>query len=314
MFLPEVIDRACQNFAKFHQKARIDVNEIMINKVSPSLGIAGWSDPHLNVLDYGEIEREKSAREKSKATTSCFNFDTVDAQCDVDMSKQNTEVAKIIELLGKDGAGRRAILKAVALQQGVTSEDELEKLYDGTSGQQLRVPPSIREAMVEIGLGDRLVPINVITTSDPLQCFVNEEAWEEMEFEVALDSGSVVHVCALTDCPGYRLGESPGSRRKQVFMMGDGGEIPNLGETQLNLSDNEVGRDIQSVFQIAAVTRPLMSVGVICDQGHNVTFNKVMAVVHGEDGNEICRFHRDSGGLYVAKLKSRSPAGFGRRE
>ena len=72
---------------------------------------------------------------------------------------------------------------------------------------------------------------------DPLHCFVNEEAWEELEFEVALDSGSVVHVCALSDCPGYRLGESPGSRRKQVFMMGDGGEIPNLGETQLNLSD-----------------------------------------------------------------------------
>ena len=133
-------------------------------------------------------------------------------------------------------------------------------------------------------------------------------------FEVALDSGSIVHVCALSDCPGYRLGESLGSKRKQVFMMGDGGEIPNLGETQLNLSDNEVGRDIQSVFQIAAVTRPLMSVGVICDQGHDVTFNQVMAVVHGEDGTEICRFHRDSGGLYVAKLKLRSPAGFGRRE
>ena len=44
-----------------------------------------------------------------------------------------------------------------------------------------------------------------------------------------------------------------------------------------------------------------MSVGVICDQEHNVTFNKVMAIVHGDDGTEICRFHRDSGGLYVAK-------------
>ena len=97
-------------------------------------------------------------------------------------------------------------------------------------------------------------------------------------------------------------------------MMGDGGEIPNLGETQLNLSDGEVGRGIQSVFQIAAVTRPLMSVGVICDQGHDVTFNKVMAVVRGADGSEICRFHRDSGGLYVAKLKLRNPAGFGGRE
>ena len=92
--------------------------------------------------------------------------------------------------------------------------------------------------------------------------------------------------------------------------MGDGGTIPNLGQSQLNLSDDSVNRDIQSVFQIAAVTRPLMSVGRICDEGHSITFNAVMAVVHGKDGSELCRFQRDSGGLYVAKLKLRSLAGF----
>ena len=97
-------------------------------------------------------------------------------------------------------------------------------------------------------------------------------------------------------------------------MMGDGGEIPNLGQSQLNLSDDVVGRDIQSVFQIAAVTRPLMSVGRICDEGHRVTFDNVMAVVSDKDGGEICRFHRNNGGLYFDKLKLRSPAGFGRQE
>ena len=53
--------------------------------------------------------------------------------------------------------------------------------------------------------------------------------------------------------------------------MGDGGTIANLGQKQLNLADNTVGSDVQSIFQIAAVTRPLMSVGKICDEGHNVT-------------------------------------------
>ena len=96
--------------------------------------------------------------------------------------------------------------------------------------------------------------------------------------------------------------------------MGDGGTIPNLGQSQLNLSDGEVGRDIQSVFQIAAVTRPLMSVGRICDEGHSITFDAVMAVVNAKDGGEICRFHRNPSGLYVAKLKLRSPAGFGGQE
>jgi hypothetical protein len=143
---------------------------------------------------------------------------------------------------------------------------------------------------------------------------INNDAWEDLEFEVALDSGSVVHVCAPADCPGYSLEESPGSKRGQEFQMGDGGCIPNLGQMKLNLSDKVIDSDVQSIFQIAAVTRPLMSVGKICDEGHTVTFSDVLAVVHNKQGEEICKFHRNPGGLYVAKLKLRSPAGFGRPE
>ena len=94
--------------------------------------------------------------------------------------------------------------------------------------------------------------------------------------------------------------------------MGDGGTIPNLGESRLNLSDD--GKDLQSVFNIAAVTRPLMSVGRICDQGHNITFDASHAVVRSFDGAELCKFERQNGGLYFAKLTLRNPAGFGRRE
>ena len=96
--------------------------------------------------------------------------------------------------------------------------------------------------------------------------------------------------------------------------MGDGGAIPNLGQSQLNLSDPSAKRDIQSTFQIAAVTRPLMSVGKICDDGHSVTFDAVMAVVRDKSGDELCQFHRSPNGLYVAKMKLRSPAGFGGQE
>ena len=96
--------------------------------------------------------------------------------------------------------------------------------------------------------------------------------------------------------------------------MGDGGTIPNLGQSELNLTDELVDRDIKSVFQIAAVTRPLMSVGKICDEGHSVTFDAVMAVVRAADGSELCKFVRNQSGLYVAKLKLRSPAGFGGQE
>ena len=68
------------------------------------------------------------------------------------------------------------------------------------------------------------------------------------------------------------------------------------------------------MFQIAAVTRPLMSVGRICDEGHEVTFNAVMPVVKDQKGVEICRFERQPGGLYVAKMKLKNPMGFVRPE
>ena len=35
----------------------------------------------------------------------------------------------------------------------------------------------------------------------------NTDEWKDLEFEVALDPGSVVHVCASEDAPGYSLEE-----------------------------------------------------------------------------------------------------------
>ena len=245
---------------------------------------------------------------------ACWNIGSVKGDESSD-EERNVQVAQIITTLGDlGGSGRQAVLRAVAERNGITDEDEIERLIDGKSEIKLRVPNQLRPALQSIGLGEMLAPINIITAIEPDQILISTEAWQDIEFEVALDSGSVVHVCSVDDVPGYRVGESPGSRRGQEFLMGDGGTIPNLGQSQLNLSDGEVGRDIHSVFQIAAVTRPLMSVGRICDEGHSITFDAVMAVVNGKDGSEICRFHRNPNGLYVAKLKLRSPAGFGGQE
>ena len=313
LFLPEVIDRACHQFAKFWNISRAIVDETMINKHSPSLGIAGWSDPEVVVLDYEDIRREKLHYEKMSRQDAGWNLGS-DGEDHAATEARNAQVARLINTLGESGAGKRAVLKAIAERQGVVDPDELEKLYEGKSDVKLHVPQNLRMAMSEIGLGNALAPVNLITTRDTQPIFVNEEAWNDLEFEVALDSGSVVHVCSIEDCPGYNVGESPGSRRGQEFLMGDGGTIPNLGQSRLNLTDKGIGKDIESVFQIAAVTRPLMSVGRICDEGHKITFDAVMAVVMADDGTEICRFHRNDSGLYVAKLKLRSPASFGRQE
>lgn len=90
------------------------------------------------------------------------------------------------------------------------------------------------------------------------------------------------------------------------------GTIANLGQKSLNLPDD--GNDLRSVFQIATVTRPLMSVGKICDEGHNITFDVIQTVVRDTTSAELCTFHRAPGAWYVAKMRLRNPAGFARQE
>ena len=91
--------------------------------------------------------------------------------------------------------------------------------------------------------------------------------------------------------------------------MGDGGTIPNLGQSQLNLSDASIGKDIQSV------TRPLMSVGKICDNGMEILFDDKRAVIQDKsDSSELCVFERKPGRLYIGKFRLKAPSpGFPRQ-
>ena len=76
----------------------------------------------------------------------------------------------------------------------------------------------------------------------------------------------------------------------------------------LKMESNE-GIPLSSIFQVAGVTRPLMSVGRVCDQGMVCTFYDTHATVVAKDGREVCRFDR-RGGLYVAQLTLKQPEGF----
>ena len=131
-----------------------------------------------------------------------------------------------------------------------------------------------------------------------------------------LDSGSVEHVCDDLDAPGFSLEASPGSHRSQKFIVGNGNKVPNEGQKCLNLEtckdeSNEVNA-IQSTFQVAKVTRPLMSVAKITDEDLTCTFDKKKAVVKDSNGKTICTFKRE-GGLYVCRMKLKAPSTFAAR-
>ena len=71
------------------------------------------------------------------------------------------------------------------------------------------------------------------------------------------------------------------------------------------LHDSNVA--LQSCFQIARVTRPLMSVGKICDNGMKIEFDDKQAVIRDRDGVQVCIFERQPGGLYLAKFRLKAP-------
>ena len=144
---------------------------------------------------------------------------------------------------------------------------------------------------------------------------LNNERWHDIEFEVALDSGSQDHVCHEDDCPGYTTEASPGSSRGQCFIVGDGGELEHMGQRALNMQPMSDGTtDLKSCFHIARATRPLMSVGRICDGGMNVLFTDKQAIVKDADGSQVCVFERKPGGLYTCKFRLKAPSpGFARQ-
>ena len=116
--------------------------------------------------------------------------------------------------------------------------------------------------------------------------------------------------------------ESPGSKLNQHFVGAGGHRMRNEGQVRLMMraANGRKGRDIRTTFQVAKVTRPLMSVSKICDAGMSMRFTATMAVIEDAQGKEVCRFIR-KGGLYVASMKLRNPnfkskpkdQGFGRR-
>ena len=88
------------------------------------------------------------------------------------------------------------------------------------------VRPSIPTPQV-IGRTSIIPQISLFEADDDdVEIMVNEnEQWEEVEFEAALDSGSIVNVCHPDDAPGYMLMESAGSKTGQHFIVGDGGTL-----------------------------------------------------------------------------------------
>jgi hypothetical protein len=133
---------------------------------------------------------------------------------------------------------------------------------------------------------------------------VSMDDWEDVMLTLTADSGAANHVLNSADIPGYTVMESEASKAGRGFVGPDGCRIPSEGEAELNLMGPQGG--FRSTFQVAKVTRPLMSIARICDRGHKVIFEKSHATVVDLRGREVCQFAR-KGNLYMVDVTLKAP-------
>jgi len=133
--------------------------------------------------------------------------------------------------------------------------------------------------------------------------------FEEVEVEVANDSGSCAHVVGVDQVPSTVEIKHTADCKNFTGAGGDG--IKNHGKAEVTLVTEE-GKNIDNVVQVADVTRALHSTGLICDTKKEVLLTETEAVV--VPAGTLSKFvgslkrvatYKRKGGLYVAKMKIR---------
>ena len=152
---------------------------------------------------------------------------------------------------------------------------------------------------------------------EPLNSILPDESREALcpvasstPFRPMLDSGSFDHVSNPLDAPGYTVRPSEGSARGQKYRIANGGKITNDGEQNVGIKTKN-GKTIATVFQSCKVTRPIHSVGKMCDKELGVFFSKDKArvldqfllhtienVISTHEKHICCEYSRENG-VYV---------------
>ena len=139
------------------------------------------------------------------------------------------------------------------------------------------------------------------------------EEWEE--FVAIMDSGAVDSVTPLATAVAVPLRESKGSKAGQQYFTANGARIANQGEKLINAFTNDM-EPVRMLYQVADVTKPLCSVGRVCDHNNLVCFSKEGGFVYHKATGHKTPFQRENG-VYVLKTwippSHTSPAGFARQ-
>ena len=100
------------------------------------------------------------------------------------------------------------------------------------------------------------------------------EEWNHeklVKVDTVMDSGASAPVGPPTMVSRTTITPSEGSRRGQQFTSASGHQLKNLREQRLDAC-MEDGTTTEVLFQIAVVSRPLVSISSLCERGSRVIF------------------------------------------
>ena len=129
------------------------------------------------------------------------------------------------------------------------------------------------------------------------------QTWEDKKWvkvDSVMDSGAAAPVAPPSMMPNVKIEPSPGSVRGQHFTSASSHKLKNLGQQRIHAC-TEDGEETSVLFQIADVSKPLVSVASICEKGNRVIFGKSGGVVQNVYTGRRIPFYRRNG-IYILSL------------
>ena len=126
------------------------------------------------------------------------------------------------------------------------------------------------------------------------------EMWQEKKWvKVAsvMDSGAAAPVAPPSMLLNVKIEPSPGRIRGQTYTSASKHRLNNLGQQKIHAFTEE-GDETSVLFQIADVSKPLVSVASICERCNRVICGKAGGVVQSLSTGKEIPFHRRNG-IYV---------------
>ena len=125
---------------------------------------------------------------------------------------------------------------------------------------------------------------------------------------ITIDSGAAESVLNESHAPKIPTRPSEQSRAGVEYVNANGATMPNKGEKLLPIqADN--GMDCALRMQVTDVKRALLSVGKVCDSGHEVVFQKNGGWIRHKESGRVFNFAR-ADGVYRMEVSVLNELGF----